>query len=198
MRWVNERQCLAWAAERGVELDPQWSHAGTRWLRFRGDGGAARFWCTPEPGRALLTFAAALLRSMDPWKTCSVLKREGGFYTEYDDRGSILGIVGLQGTGHPAVELAATESGTLLIILMSQLAFGGCTDDDIWIIPDHGQQLLFTDHHGAAHLVVRQPESIAESVERITSAGFELPSRPPDRTFRWPDWMGPEPAGWRD
>lgn len=199
MRLVSETQFLQWAALSGVELDPQWSQAGgTRWLKFQGGEAAQRFWVVPNDPRGLLTFISALLSALDAWETCSVLKREGGWtYThEQDGRRPLLDALGIPESQEPALEVGAAESPALLLLIMTQLAFGWCAHDDLWLVPDHGKQVFFTDHHGVIHVEFQQPRSVAGFVERMSAAGFELPTEPPDESFRWPAWMGPKPEHW--
>lgn len=199
MRLVTEREFLKWAAQRDVVLDPRWSESGgTRWLKLGSNEDAHRFWITPTEASGRLTFIAHLLRSMGEVGTWGVFKREGGwtYAHEEDGRRPILDAIGLKESRCPAVMLDAADQSALILVILVQLAFGWCTRDDIWVVPDDGRHALYTDHHGVIQVSFADKECVDEFVKRMSAAGFELPTVPPDATFRWPDWMGPEPAGW--
>jgi hypothetical protein len=71
--------------------------------------------------------------------------------------------------------------------------FGWCAEDDLFFVPDHGQQLLRTDHHDVVHVQCSSEERIQELVEYMAQQGYELPAGLPDETFKRPDWMPDEP-----
>ena len=53
----------------------------------------------------------------------------------------------LRGAGIPdgwrgAVRFERDEENVLLAVLFAYLAFGWCVDDDLFLVPDHGRQLL--------------------------------------------------------
>ena len=79
-------------------------------------------------------------------------------------------------------------------MLFAYLAFGWCVDDDLFFVPDHGRQLLQTDHHDVIHVECASEDRVRRLVAHMDEAGYELPEEPPDETFRRPAWMGsPEP-----
>jgi hypothetical protein len=77
----------------------------------------------------------------------------------------------------------------LVAVLYAYLAFGWCEDDDVFFIPEHGQQLLKTDHHDVIHVECASEARILNLVAHMAEAGYELPCEPPDWTFKRPAWL---------
>jgi hypothetical protein len=107
--------------------------------------------------------------------------------------------VALRGAGIPsgwagAIRFSKDEEDALLAVMFSYLAFGWCGDDDLFFIPDHGRQLLRTDHHDVIHAECPSEERVQSLVAHMADAGYELPRELPDWTFKRPAWM-PEGAG---
>src|SRR5262249_12825198 len=101
----------------------------------------------------------------------------------------------LRGVGFPVgwaggMRFKSNEKDALVAVLYAALAFGWCVDDDLFFVPDHGRQLLQTDHHGVVHVDCASEERVHSLVDHMARAGYELPSELPDRTFRRPAWMG--------
>jgi hypothetical protein len=88
-----------------------------------------------------------------------------------------------------AVQFDRDDEDALLAVLFAYLAFGWCVDDDLFFIPDHGRQLLQTDHHDVIHVECGSEERVQTLVGHMAKAGYELPSEPPDWTFKRPNWM---------
>ena len=66
--------------------------------------------------------------------------------------------------------------------------FGWSVPDDLFVVPDHGRQLLQTDHHDVVHVDFAE-EGMVEPFVRHTAEEYPLPTEPPDWTFKRPDWM---------
>lgn len=77
----------------------------------------------------------------------------------------------------------------IIAVLYAFLAFGWCVDDDLFFVPDHGQQLLQTDHHDVIHVEWASEERVQRLVAHMADAGYELPRDVPDWTFKCPEWM---------
>jgi hypothetical protein len=97
----------------------------------------------------------------------------------------------LRGAGVPsgqagAIRFGRDEEHILLAVLYANLAFGWCADDDLFFIPDHGRQLLHTDHHDVIHVECESEERVQKLVMHMADAGYELPREPPDGTFKRP------------
>jgi hypothetical protein len=66
---------------------------------------------------------------------------------------------------------------------------GCCVRDDLFIVPDHGRQLINTDHHGVVHVACQETARLLQFIEHMTLGGYELPQDLPDATFKRPSWM---------
>jgi len=74
-------------------------------------------------------------------------------------------------------------------LLFSTTIFGRSVGDDLYVVPDHGRQLLQTDHHGVIHVSFRSEESLNLCVDEMERREFPLPGEVPDSTFKQPCWM---------
>jgi hypothetical protein len=100
----------------------------------------------------------------------------------------------LKGLGLPAgtadvVEFTHAESTVLLTLLFSSTIFGQSDADDLYVVPNHAQYLLQTDHHHVIHVVFRDSEDVEPLVSQMAERGFPLPDELPDETFKKPPWM---------
>jgi hypothetical protein len=100
----------------------------------------------------------------------------------------------LRGAGIPeswvgAVRFGRDEEDVLIAVLYAFLIFGWCTADDLHLVPDHGRQLLQTDHHNVIHVACASEERVQKLVLHMATAGYELPRELPDETFKRPAWM---------
>jgi hypothetical protein len=100
----------------------------------------------------------------------------------------------LRGAGIPdgwtgAIGFEREEESLLIAVVFVHLLFGWCVDDDLYFVPNHGRQVLQTDHHGVIHARCRSEARVLELVAHMKEQGYELPTEPPDATFRWPAWM---------
>jgi len=101
----------------------------------------------------------------------------------------------LRGIGIPdgwrgGIRFQRDEESALLGLLFIYQAFGCCVADDLFLIPDHGRQLIQTDHHEVLHAKCACEERIQQLVHHMSEEGYELPLEPPDGTFKRPAWMG--------
>ena len=74
-------------------------------------------------------------------------------------------------------------------MLFDSLAFGSDGGDDLFFVPDHGRQIVQTDHHDVLHATCTSEERVRELVAHMAAEGFELPTELPDWTFKRPAWM---------
>jgi hypothetical protein len=200
MQFMTINEFSAWASQRGIGvISPDGASAGAYyWLNYLSSPGDGRFWGFPWEKSELLALIARVLNALDPWQSCWVFKREGGWsYAEDGDgRDVILHSIGIPEGFQGAVGFAASEKAGLILLLVTQIAFGWYVLDDVWVVPDHGRQMIYTDHDGAVHVRFAEVERVDSFVQTLAKNGFPLPEEPPNETFRWPDWMGPKPPDW--
>jgi hypothetical protein len=200
MRLATNDEFLGWAKQRGIGVNSRYSDPAQScfWLHILSGGGERRFWAFPFEARELLVFVTSILKALDPWESCRVLKRVGSWSYAEDGEGQdlVLESIGIPEGFGGSVEFLASEGATLLLLLVTQLAFASNPGDDLWVVPDHGRQVIFTDHDGAVHLLFAAPEHMGSFVEAMRENGFPLPDEPPNESLRWPNWMGPKPPDW--
>ncbi|WP_020474864.1 hypothetical protein [Zavarzinella formosa] len=195
MQAVTQNEFLKWAAGAGIGFHPQYPDSGLLTLLPPGDH--ARFWVTPADPAAWAHFIASMLDGMDEWAAGYLWPRSGQWPNWGQVSSGNQGVrdVILKGAGIPdgwpgAVRFERKEESGVLAVLFASLAFGWCVDDDLFFIPDHGRQLLQTDHHDVIHVQCASEKRIRELVAHMANQGYELPAEPPDWTFKRPAWMG--------
>jgi len=194
METVPGENFLQWAAEGGIGFDPRFPES--RCLSFLPPREHARFWVLPPDPATWPYFAASLLNGLDQWASGLLWPRSGRWPDPAQSQSYNEGVrdVLLRGAGIPggwagAVRCGHDEEDALLAVLYAYLAFGWCVDDDVFFVPDHGRQLLQTDHHDVIHVQCASEERVQMLVDHMTKAGYELPVEPPDWTFKRPAWM---------
>lgn len=191
---VPEDEFLCWAASVGVGFDPRYPDAHSLCLLPARE--AARFWVRPADAATWPHFAGSILKGLDQWEVGYLRPRFGRWPRSADPLSANDGIrdVVLRGAGVPdgwvgAVGYSRSERSAVLAVLFAYLAFGWHSDDDLFFVPDHGRQVVQTDHHDVIHAECETEERVRELVEHMTAAGYPPPTEPPDETFRWPHWM---------
>jgi hypothetical protein len=100
----------------------------------------------------------------------------------------------LDGLGLPlgtnaVVEFSRAEHDRLVTLLFITTIFGWSVGDDLYVVPDHGQHVLQTDHHDVIHMSFCTEESLDLCVDEMERREFPLPGEVPDSTFKQPGWM---------
>jgi hypothetical protein len=189
---VDSHDFLRWAASAGIGTDPRYPESGC--LSLLPPRDHARFWVVPRDPATWPRFSDCILDGLDPWEGVFLWPRSGT-WPAAGEGGSLnerIREVILRGAGVPAGWAGALrfldwEADAVVAVAFACLAFGW---DDLFLIPDHGRQLIQTDHHGVVHVACGSEPRVAEFVARTAAEGYELPTDPPDWTFRRPAWMG--------
>ena len=115
-------------------------------------------WAVPteNTGSAIPFFISRILETLDPWESCSLWKANGywGLYINETSLphhkvwARILQKLGIPSYFKGAVIFNRNELTDLLSVSFVQIAFAWSVADDLYLIPDHGQQIIKTDHHG--------------------------------------------------
>jgi hypothetical protein len=105
----------------------------------------------------------------------------------------------LRGAGIPdewagAIRFQHNELNTIIAVLFVSVAFGRCVEDDLYFLPDHGRQIIQTDHHDVAHVECAEPLRVEQFVTHMAQAGYASPTDLPDWTFKRPGWMAGDSA----
>jgi hypothetical protein len=193
MEAVPGEEFLRWAAGVGIDFDPRYPDT----LCLVPPRDHARFWALPGDPATWPHFVGSLLEGLDEWGAGFLWPRPGRWPQGRKSRSRKEGVrdVVLRGAGVPdgwagPVRYRREEEEAVIAVLFAYLAFGWCGDDDLFFIPDHGRQLLQTDHHDVIHVECATEERVQELVSHMAGEGYLLPTELPDPTFKRPAWMG--------
>lgn len=194
MALLSAKKFLAWAQAKGIAPDARYEEP--RCLAYTSHEGDSRFWVVPEGRGEQPRFIEHLLLGLDPWSACYLWPR-GGRWPNREMPHSRLDEVrhtvhfgsqvpdGFEG----AVMFERQEFQQLSNVVLRHIQVGWCVDDDLFAVPDHGQELLQTDHHGVVHVTSTAESRLQALVLRMTNGGYLLPTQLSDATFNRPDWM---------
>jgi hypothetical protein len=195
MKSLHEDAFLQWAAGKGLGLNPKYPQSAV--LDFQTES-ESRFWKVPEEPARRPYFVSSLLELMGGWHSCYAWRHLGSWPdSESIKRSGINAAVELRilaGLGLPlgtadVVEFDRTEVYSLITLLFSTTVFGWSRHEDLYIVPDHAEQIMQTDHHDVIHVSFRNAESVQLWIAQMTERGFHLPTALPDATFKHPSWM---------
>ena len=191
---IPAEQFLAQAAALGVGFHSRYHDH----LTLLPPAGHARFWVRPGAPAAWPHFVAALRAGLGPWAAGDRWPRPGRWPATAgcDTRNERVRQVTLRGAGVPdgwagAVRFDHAEADVAAAVLCAHLTYGWHAPDDVWFVPDHGRQVVWTEHHDVVHAECRDEGRVLALVEHMAAAGYPLPAEPPDATFIWPAWMPP-------
>ncbi|HEY7117622.1 MAG TPA: hypothetical protein VH475_13620 [Tepidisphaeraceae bacterium] len=162
-------------------------YAPSQCLVYR-DDGEARFWVAPKSPRQTRMFVARLLEGLEPWNECGLWRR-GGYWPLRGRVGEWVGRFACGDLAGAGIFVSRIERTSLLRLMMRQVITGGCVEDDLFIIPDHGRAFLYVDHHDVIHASFATPVAMEAFVTHMAQGGYELPVELPDGTFKRPAWM---------
>lgn len=198
---VTSSEFLTWAAAAGLGFDPRYPSAND--LCLLPPRTSRRFWVLPDDPRAWPHFVGVILAGLDRWESGFLWPHAGRWpaaaFSPFD--GTEVRDVILRGAGVPdgwagAVRYTRGEQPAAAAAMIACLAFG-LAGDDLSFVPDHGRQVVRTDHHDVIHVECADEGRVAELVRYMDGEGYPLPEEPPDETFRRPHWM-PRPAAGPD
>lgn len=165
---------------------------------------ASRFWCTRNAAHEELYTVASILQALDPWEKVWAWKNDPTWSFVLDDEDSpdpryiwstqhvwanIVHGLGIPQNFRGVIGFHGAELHVLLTLLFAQMHFGGCVDDDVFVLPDHGKQIVMISHHDVIHVSFVEGSRVDKFVDDLAREGIQLPDRPPDQTFKIPDWM---------
>ena len=194
MEYVPRDEFLARVARHGIAPDPR--YAEPRCLIHLPDRPHHRFWIAPGYTREFPGFIAAMLDGLDPWATIDLWPRNRWRHASALARpedaifGAILRGAGVRPDFDGAVRFTPETRPELTTALFATLLFGWKTSHDYFVVPDHGRQMIQSDHHDVFHVSFAEASGIDPFVARMLAAGHPLPTDVPDPTFKRPAWMG--------
>ena len=194
MKRIEEKQFIKMIRQIGITVDSRYPE--TAELGFGKESEISRFWEIPEEARRIPYFVQTILSALDPWESVYVWKHMGSWFTSIkgerlndDVQAVIYRGVGITENNADILKFNGNELEELVALIFNQLVFGWHVGDDLYIIPDHGRQMIKTDHHDVVHVSVRDQSIMEKFINKMAAKGFELPEDIPDETFKRPDWM---------
>ena len=194
MEKISNNEFFAWASGAGIGFDER--YPGAQSLAFMPDRHLSRFWALPRDAGSWPYFAACFLEGVDPWSVIVVWPRAGRWpdaANSADWNESVRDVM-LRGAGIPqgwvgAIRCSRQEMVVVIAVMFIYLAFGWCPADDLYLIPDHGQQYIQTNHHDVVHVEFLNEKRLSDFVAYMEFKGYPLPTKVPDGTFKRPSWM---------
>ncbi len=185
MNLLSKDEFLAWAAKLGIGPDPRYSPPQTLEYVSGLSTAASRGWFWGEDLIKLSTtkVVEAFLLALDPWDYCMAWKRhpQWSYYaageeeTLLDDQlWAALVHEGMVPRGHEgAVRFDRGEIVRLGRLAWAHAMLAYCVSLDLFIVPNHGKQILYIDHHD--QLIVRAPDADALDafVQRLIAQGIK-------------------------
>jgi hypothetical protein len=194
MKRINEKEFMVKINTVDIVNDKE--NKGLSELDFKSVPGIERFWRIPDAARRLPYFINVILDSIDPWEELFIWKHMGSWDLEIhgEDTSDDLQALMYKGAGidqshADIIRFDKTEVINITAIIFNQLVFGWHVGDDIYIIPDHGRQIIKTSHHDVVYLNFKEEERLNQFIRKMAECGFTLPDKIPDGTFKKPDWM---------
>ena len=195
MQTVPEPKFIQWLRTKHLSLDPR--YPDSRVLTFEASTSEARFWTVPTEPERRPYFVSTLLQLLGDWRVCYAW-RHLGEWPDVVDPGRINDRVEktiLEGLALPlgttdVVGFSRDEIDKLGTLVFSTTIFGWSVNEDLYLVPDHADAYLKTDHHNVIHATCRTATDISRWIKGMEEAAFRLPTSVPDATFRIPAWMG--------
>ena len=193
MDYIAASDFLLFVHNVGVALDERYVEPRT--LVYMHGLDLDRFWAVPRNPQRQVGLIASVLDGFDPWSACFLWPRDGWDHASGGGRadeavyGLMLRSAGARADFDGAIRYAATERAELATALFAAMSFGWSVADDLFVLPDHGQQLMGIDHHDAVHVSFAGSAGIDPFVAHMAANRFPLPRDVPDATFERPEWM---------
>jgi hypothetical protein len=192
MELISETALKKWLAKRNLLWEEKYGR-----IDIPGDARESRFWVLPEPARRIVYFLTVALESIDPWEQLVICKQgaSGWYSADAGDRpleavhDQVVASTGLPREFRGAIRVDRTDYTSILTLLFNQLLFGWCMWDDVYVIPDHADQIIKTSHHDVLHVDFRDRKRVDSFVAAMAAREFLLPETVPDGTFKTPHWM---------
>jgi hypothetical protein len=122
-------------------------------LAYRPVHGATHGWAVPAASRKCLGLVGWALEGLAPWSSCVLWPFAGRWPEEVwvpSGCGSTTWRLFLQWAGIPdgwegAIRMTRDQADIVKAVAFTFAAFGSSSQDDLFVIPDHGQQFIHID-----------------------------------------------------
>ena len=162
MKAVSKSEFFRRFASGGPILDPRYASPQT--LVFPGDERDRCSWTWDLPGnlKELPFFVAELIDAVDAKEAIYIFPREGawrsGSSSQMFQVRSICRACGVDPSDDDVLVASIGERDAVDALFLLSLIFGGTVSDDIFLIPDSGDVILYADHHEMVHAEFRSSD----------------------------------------
>lgn len=177
MKQIPEIEFIQLIGCKGIKVDSRYPESAG--LHFENDPDIRRFWGIPIEARGIPFFLQTILGQLDPWEFVFVWKHMGSWKLKIegerlndDIQTVIYRGIGLQDDNADILGFNKKELPELIALIFIQLVFGWHVGDDLYIIPDHGKQMIKTSHHDVVHVSFREEETLRVFVNKMVEKGF--------------------------
>ena len=193
MRTVPEAEFLSWVAEAEIGVDPEYAENWPRNLSFRTEDQESRYWLYPKTLRELEPFLGKVLEGVGGgelflWAKCD------GWSDDLREESAVcaaaLADIRAKVDSEDAVAFGPQDRAKLLLVLALAVSFGWSWPTDLYVLSEKRDVILMFDHHDCVWASFRGKEVCDTFVAHMREAGHDLPTSPPDETFKPADWMG--------
>ena len=177
MRTTETDLFLNWARDNGIGCDPRFQPPQTLvYLHGENESGHFRY---PDSPTSIPWFTEEILTAIGPWKECWAYRRSDDWRCPDADEPygrvwtAVVRSLGIAEGDSFVVGFARSEMDSLITLAFATICFGWCVYDDLFIVPDHAQHILYFDHHEMVHVDCRERGSFASLVEALRREGIE-------------------------
>jgi hypothetical protein len=121
-------------------------------------------WEYPGGAHGTPGFILNALDAIESWTEIYAYRRSDTWHCtdENEPEGQMCSFI-FRAVGVPAVDSAVfvfskSDIDALATLVLATLCFGWCVYDDLFLVPDHGRQILYFDHHDVVHVSFKDQE----------------------------------------
>ena len=163
MRSIPTSEFLIWAAQRGIGPDTRYAEPRTlEFLDGRCKGGR---WEYPSSPFEAPVFVLDALDAIEPWHEMWAYRRFDTWRCTDEDEPAgrlctfIFHALGIEPTDSITLIFSKSELDALATLALATICFGWCVYDDLFLVPNHGRQILYFDHDEMLHVRCRERDS---------------------------------------
>ncbi|MBI3833295.1 MAG: hypothetical protein HY287_03080 [Planctomycetes bacterium] len=141
------------------------------------DGSCARGrWEYPGEPIGIPGFVHSALEAMEPWNEIRAYRRSDTWRCTDEDEleGRICTLIfraiGIGPDDSVAFLFSKSDLDALVMLVFATICFGWCVYDDLFLVPDHGQQILYFDHHDVVHVSFKDGEHYGRFLAKMGPA----------------------------
>lgn len=169
MKIISKSSFLRQFSSHGIALDGRYSPPQT--LVFEGTSDWRWSWKTPSRIKVLPSWITRLVDAARPENKIYLYPRDGA-WTSGDSlklfqMSIIFSAYGLKPTGDEVIEAEESERDAVESLFFLALVHGGTVQDDIFLIPDNANVILYVDHHESINADFKDGEFMNQFLPEI-------------------------------